>query len=195
MTQQQNQTHRGPNHSDQPEFDKANIEVGMWLVVNGTAFYQDAQITEIIGTDAIRVDIILNPEHAPCPSGAEKRSEVFPISLLCDSGLLCYSEHEVEVERRRQIGLTIDPTTAETRTSREYVGDPYDILGPEYHQPEIDGTSPLIRHCFARNPGASNDDWVNFDDLPEATRKALRGEPELDGDSALDTAIAALLPF
>jgi len=26
---------------------------------------------------------------------------------------------------------------------------------------------------FARNPGASNRDWVHFDDLPEATRKAL----------------------
>ena len=26
---------------------------------------------------------------------------------------------------------------------------------------------------FARNPGASNNDWVDFNDLPEATRKAL----------------------
>jgi hypothetical protein len=30
------------------------------------------------------------------------------------------------------------------------------------------------REQFARNPGASNRDWVDFNDLPETTRKALR---------------------
>lgn len=66
-------------------------------------------------------------------------------------------KEEAEQERLRQVGLTIDPATAETTWS--YV-DYYGCVGPEY---------------FARDPGG---EWVNFDKLPEATREALR---ERDG--------------
>ena len=71
------------------------------------------------------------------------------------------------MERRRQIGLTIDPATAETTFWWTDVIDPYDILDPKHHA----GSAGRTR--FARNPGASNGDWVDFNDLPEATRKAL----------------------
>ena len=68
------------------------------------------------------------------------------------------------VEHRQQIGLTIDPATAETMFWCEDMSDPYIFL-EERHHPGRSG-----RERFARNPGG---DWVNFGDLPEATRKAL----------------------
>jgi hypothetical protein len=38
----------------------------------------------------------------------------------------------------------------------------------------LEGSGSLTgREHFARNPDASNYDWVHFYDLPEATRKAL----------------------
>jgi hypothetical protein len=40
-------------------------------------------------------------------------------------------------------------------------------LDEKYHYDSIG------RERFARHPGASGLDWVNFDDLPEGTRKAL----------------------
>lgn len=76
-------------------------------------------------------------------------------------------EYKAEVERRRQIGLTIDPATAETTFCWEDLSDPYDIRDPKYHC----GTIGRVR--FARHPGARNADWVDFIGLPEATRKAL----------------------
>jgi hypothetical protein len=76
-------------------------------------------------------------------------------------------EYKAEIERRRQIGLTIDPATAETTFWWADLSDPYYILDPKYHW----GGSG--RERFARHPGASNCDWVDFNDLPEATREAL----------------------
>jgi hypothetical protein len=75
-------------------------------------------------------------------------------------------EYDTEVERRRQIGLTIDPATAETTFWWADIFDPYHILDPKHHGGQVG------RERFARNPGESND-WVNFHDLPEATRNAL----------------------
>jgi len=74
-------------------------------------------------------------------------------------------EYKAEIERRRQIGLTIDPTTAETTFGWYDLGDPYGIMGHKYH------LDCVGRERFARNPGAT--DWINFNDLPEATREAL----------------------
>ena len=73
-------------------------------------------------------------------------------------------EYKAEVERRRQVGLTIDPATAETTFWWADLGDPYDILDPKHHWGGVG------REHFARNPGG---DWVDFNDLPEPTRKAL----------------------
>lgn len=44
---------------------------------------------------------------------------------------------------------------------------PYHILDKSHHGGQVG------REKFARHPGASNNDWVNFNDLPEATRNAL----------------------
>jgi len=58
---------------------------------------------------------------------------------------------------RKEIGLKIDPETAEVT----WIGS---LVVQGYRQQER-------RSCFARAPGS--DLWVNFDDLPEATREAL----------------------
>jgi hypothetical protein len=76
-------------------------------------------------------------------------------------------EYKAEIERRCQIGLTIDPAVAETMFWWADVGDSYHILDEKYHY------GCIGREQFARHPGASNSDWVNFDELPEATREAL----------------------
>jgi hypothetical protein len=73
-------------------------------------------------------------------------------------------EYKIELEHRRQVGLTIDPATAETTFWWADMNDPYHILDEKYHE----GQSG--REYFARNPGGV---WVDFNDLPEATRKAL----------------------
>lgn len=73
-------------------------------------------------------------------------------------------DYEAEVERRRQIGLTIDPATAETMFWYADVIDPYCLLAEKYH------AGCVGRERFARNPGG---EWVDFADLPEATCKAL----------------------
>jgi hypothetical protein len=65
-------------------------------------------------------------------------------------------------EHRRQIGLTIDPATAEMTSwrasMRASMDEPYDILDPHEDQ------------YFVGNPDG---EWVLFEDLPETTRKAL----------------------
>jgi hypothetical protein len=73
-------------------------------------------------------------------------------------------EYQAELERRREIGLTIDPATAETMCWYEDMSDRYGILDGKYHE------GCVSREYFARNPGG---EWVNFRDLPEATGKAL----------------------
>jgi hypothetical protein len=76
-------------------------------------------------------------------------------------------EYQAEIERLRRIGLTIDPATAETIFWHADAGDPYRILDEKFHY------GCVGRERFARHPGASNSDWVNFEELPEATRDAL----------------------
>jgi len=76
-------------------------------------------------------------------------------------------EYKAEIKRRRKIGLTIDPATAETMFRMADCGDPYDILDAKYNCECIHET------LFVRHPGAGPFDWVDFRDLPEATRKTL----------------------
>ena len=73
-------------------------------------------------------------------------------------------EYKAELERRRQIGLTIDPATAEKMCWYADMGDRYGILDKKHHEGCVSG------EYFARNPGG---EWVNFGDLPEATANAL----------------------
>jgi|SRR5215813_12082422 len=67
---------------------------------------------------------------------------------------------------RKEAGLKIDPETAEVDWEYALTLDPYGVypqLPEEYQQ--------VGRAYFARSPGS--DVWVNFGDLPEATRDAL----------------------
>ena len=67
---------------------------------------------------------------------------------------------------RKEAGLKIDPKTAEVMWTYALTLDPYGVypdLPEEYQQ--------VGREYFARSPG--NDIWVDFGDLPEATRDAL----------------------
>jgi hypothetical protein len=73
-------------------------------------------------------------------------------------------EYTAFIEERRKIGLTIDPAIAETTFWWADIGDPYCVLGPKHHYGQVG------RERFARNPGG---EWVDFGDLPEATREVL----------------------
>ena len=67
---------------------------------------------------------------------------------------------------RKEAGLHIDPETAEVDWTYAQTLDPYGVdpdLPEEYQQ--------VGREYFARSPGS--DVWVDFGDLPEATRDAL----------------------
>jgi len=67
---------------------------------------------------------------------------------------------------RKEAGLKIDPETAEVDWIYAQTLDPYGVYPdpPEEYQ-------QVGREYFARFPGS--DIWVNFGDLPEATRDAL----------------------
>jgi hypothetical protein len=70
---------------------------------------------------------------------------------------------------RREAALQIDPETAEVMWKHANIADPY-------------GVYPDCQECtgrvyFARPSGS--DVWVCFDDLPDATVKALREKQEL----------------
>jgi len=72
---------------------------------------------------------------------------------------------------RKQEGLEIDPSTAEVDWTYAQVLDPYGI------HPELPEECQQIgRAYFARRPGS--DLRVEFGDLPEATREALRNRDE-----------------
>ena len=82
-------------------------------------------------------------------------------------------EAEMTVEQwlavRKEAGLKIDPETAEVFWTYGLTLDPYRVypnLPEEYRQ--------VGRTYFARSP--ESDIWVEFDDLPEATRDALWGK-------------------
>ena len=59
---------------------------------------------------------------------------------------------------RKEAGLKIDPKTAEVVWGYALTRDP-------------DGKHQVVREYFAGSPGSGA--WVNFHDLPEATRDAL----------------------
>ena len=66
---------------------------------------------------------------------------------------------------REEEAPKIDPETAEVEWTYGRVLDPYDVIGIPR------GCDCVGREYFARRPGG--DIWVNFSDLPEATREAL----------------------
>jgi hypothetical protein len=66
---------------------------------------------------------------------------------------------------RKEAGVKIDPETAEVDYSMTQTCDPYGIC--EWSAEEMQ----IGRAYFARSPGS--DVWVEFGDLPEATRDAL----------------------
>jgi hypothetical protein len=70
---------------------------------------------------------------------------------------------------RKELGLTVDPKTAEVMWTYAQTLDPYGIY-PEVRE-ECD---QIGREYFARPSGS--DVWVSFDDLPEPTIRALRQE-------------------
>jgi hypothetical protein len=77
---------------------------------------------------------------------------------------------EVSVEYlralRRAAGLAIDPETAAVKWWHAQTLDPYG----DYPSIPDEGDS-IGREYFARAPGSEV--WINFDDLPQATRDAL----------------------
>jgi hypothetical protein len=75
---------------------------------------------------------------------------------------------------RKEVGLRINPETAEVAWNYVEILDPYDdgiILDPETR-------GCIGRGYFARSPGSKI--WVEFGDLPEATAKALWGDHKKD---------------
>jgi hypothetical protein len=67
---------------------------------------------------------------------------------------------------RKEAGLQIDADAAEVEWTYAYTLDPYGI------HPELpEELQQVGRAYFARSPGS--DVWVEFGDLPDATRKAL----------------------
>jgi hypothetical protein len=73
---------------------------------------------------------------------------------------------------RKAAGLNIDPETAEIVWEYTQVGDPYGVW------PNIPEEGRCVgRSYFARSPGM--DVWIEFGDLPDATRDALRRKSEL----------------
>jgi hypothetical protein len=89
---------------------------------------------------------------------------------------------EKEIERvkqwlavRKEAALHIDPATAEVVWEYGQTFDPYLVryLPPDYRP--LHARYDQVERCFfARSPGS--DVWVSFDDLPDATRDALRDE-------------------
>ena len=73
---------------------------------------------------------------------------------------------------RKEAGLKIDPETAEVDQDWGNELDPYGVYGPP-DDPEEQWES-CGRLYWARSPGS--DIWVEFGDLPEATRTAINME-------------------
>jgi len=80
-------------------------------------------------------------------------------------------------EVRKQAGLQIDPATAEVTWEYAQTLDPYGIIVDLPREAQQVG-----REYFARSPGS--DLWVSFDDLPDATREALRGKDKPPGSTS-----------
>jgi hypothetical protein len=97
-------------------------------------------------------------------------------------------EYEAERERRREIGLTIDPATAEKIRWHADVNDPYAMLDPAKHHENCYGGE-----LFARNPGG---EWVWRGDLPNATDEVLwpTKQPTPNIDRFFDESAASTQP-
>src|SRR5262249_44284040 len=75
-------------------------------------------------------------------------------------------ERKIELAIRKEAGLKIDTETAEVERIYARKLDPYGVY------PDLpDECDQVGREYFARSPGS--DLWVNFGDLPDATRDAL----------------------
>src|SRR5262245_38175202 len=75
---------------------------------------------------------------------------------------LDHAEYDRFVKERLEAGQKIDPDTAEVYWEYVQMADPYGVLDlPPEH---------IGRGYFARAPGS--DLWIEFGDLPEATREA-----------------------
>jgi hypothetical protein len=86
------------------------------------------------------------------------------------NGNLTMADDQMTVEQwlaiRKEAGLHIDPETAEVLWTYEQVADPYGV------HPDLPEEYQCVgRAYFARSPGS--DVWVEFGDLPDATRDAL----------------------
>jgi hypothetical protein len=79
---------------------------------------------------------------------------------------MTHEERKVWLAIRKEAGLKIDPETAEVEWTYAQVLDPYGIY------PDLPEECDCVgRECFARSMGSEV--WVNFGDLPKATRDAL----------------------
>jgi hypothetical protein len=145
----------------------------------GQAVYKDDHwLVDENFQEAITALVFAVRENAPCGpysdqvyEAARNVAEAYQAGLakaFYFYRLTDIAEYETELDRRRQIGLAIDPATAETTIWWADGNDPYRILDVEYH-----GSDEMRREYFARNPGAGDDEWVHFHHLPIATRKAL----------------------
>ena len=81
------------------------------------------------------------------------------------------ADHQIPINEwlaaRKQVGLEIDPHTAEVMWCFGYGIDPYGV-----HADLIDEEKCIGRVYFARNPGS--DIWVAYRDLPKETLGKLR---------------------
>ncbi|MDP2359013.1 MAG: hypothetical protein Q8M31_23550 [Beijerinckiaceae bacterium] len=78
------------------------------------------------------------------------------------------NERDALKRERVEAGLLVDPATAEMAWHHADVMDPYHDGFPDL--PHASEGTCVGRERFARVPGGV---WVNFGDLPEATREAL----------------------
>jgi hypothetical protein len=125
--------------------------------------YDDA-IAALVGA-IVGQDVPRGPYSEHVYEAARNVAESYEDAAAVYNGKLTdLEEYKAELERRRQIGLTIDPDTAEKMCWYADMGDRYGILDKKHHE------GCVSDEYFARNPGG---EWVNFCDLPEATAKAL----------------------
>jgi hypothetical protein len=95
-------------------------------------------------------------------------------------------ERQAWLAIRKEAGLKIDPETAEVEWTYAQTLDPYGVY------PELPEECQQVgREYFARSPGS--DVWVNFHDLPEATRDALwkKHRPKLAFPAGLEALFTA----
>lgn len=90
-----------------------------------------------------------------------------PILRATAPGRMTVKQREQWLAIRKEAGLKIDPETAAVDWDLTQVGDPYGV----YPDLQREKGYRFETSYFARAPGS--DVWVEFRDLPEATRDAL----------------------